>query len=304
MTQKTVSLVLGSGGARGLAHIGVIEYLDAHGYEIRAIAGTSMGAVIGGIYAAGALATYKRWVTALSKADVVRLLDFSFSSSGLVKGDRIIGVLKELIGDRKIEDLPISFTAVATDVREQKEVWLNQGSLFDALRASMAIPTFFTPFRYNGHLLLDGGLVNPVPIAPTLDIQTDLTIAVMTGARARPELDAAAEPAVRSNHLTGYSRRIAEVIDRLPWRPEAAPPVEAATDEEAASDEMGLFDIIVRSTETMQNTIARLKMAAYSPDVVVKIPRNACGFLEFYRAQEMIDLGRLEAARVLDDLEQ
>jgi NTE family protein len=296
MAQKTVSLVLGSGGARGLAHIGVIDCLNARGYEIRAIAGTSMGAVIGGIYAAGELATYTRWVSALSKADVVRLLDFSFSSSGLVKGDRIIGVLKELIGDRKIEDLPIAFTAVATDVREQKEVWLKQGSLFDAFRASMAIPTFFTPFPHHGRLLLDGGLVNPVPIAPTLEVQTDLTVAVMTGARARPELDAAPKPEVRSNHLTGYSRRIAEVIDRLPWRPEEAAPAEAAT------DEMGLFDIIVRSMETMQNTIARLKMAAYSPDVVVKIPRNACGFLEFYRAQEMIALGRREAERLLQDL--
>ena len=285
-----------------MAHIGVIEYLNAHGYEIRAIAGTSMGAVIGGIYAAGELMTYTRWVSALSKADVVRLLDFSFSSSGLVKGDRIIGVLKELIGDRKIEDLPIAFTAVATDVREQKEVWLSQGSLFDALRASMAIPAFFTPFPYHGRFLLDGGLVNPVPIAPTLEVQTDLTVAVMTGARARPELDVAPEPEVRSNHLTGYSRRIAEVIDRLPWRPEEAAPAEAVTDEEAGSDEMGLFEVIVRSTETMQNTIARLKMAAYSPDVVVKIPRNACGFLEFYRAQEMIALGRREAERVLDGL--
>jgi len=301
MARKTVSLVLGSGGARGLAHIGVIEYLNAHGYEIRAIAGTSMGAVVGGIYAAGELLTYTRWVSALSKSDVVRLLDFSFSGSGLVKGDRIIGALKELIGDRKIEDLPISFTAVATDVVEQKEVWLNRGSLFDALRASMAIPTFFTPFRYNGHLLLDGGLVNPVPIAPTLETQTDLTVAVMTGARASPELDVAPapdpEPAqeVRSSPLADYSRRIAEVIDRLPWRPEETAPA-------AGSEEMGLFDIIVRSTETMQNTIARLKMAAYSPDVVVKIPRNACGFLEFYRAQEMIALGRREAERALDGL--
>lgn len=304
MARKTVSLVLGSGGARGLAHIGVIECLNARGYEIRAIAGTSMGALIGGIYAAGELLTYTRWVSALSKADVVRLLDFSFSSSGLVKGDRIIGVLKELIGDRKIEDLPIAFTAVATDVREQKEVWLNRGSLFDAIRASMAIPAFFTPFPYHGRLLLDGGLVNPVPIGPTLEIQTDLTVAVMTGARARPELDAAPAPEsapaqeVRSNHLAGYSRRIAEVIERLPWRPEEAEPAEAGV------EEMGLFDIIVRSTETMQNTIARLKMAAYSPDVVVKIPRNACGFLEFYRAQEMIELGRRQVERVLNDLEQ
>ena len=295
MERKTVSLVLGSGGARGLAHIGVIEVLNARGYEIRAIAGTSMGAVIGGIYAAGELLTYTRWVSSLSKADVVRLLDFAFSSSGLVKGDRIIGVLKELISDRNIEDLPISFTAVATDVRKQREVWLNRGSLFDAIRASMAIPAFFTPFPYNGRLLVDGGLVNPVPIAPTLRDQTDLTVAVMTGARSRPELDVAPEPEVdqHPNHAAGYKERIAQSVERL-----------FGTPVESGSEEMGLFEVIVRSTDTMQNTIARLKMAAYSPDVVVKIPRNACGFLEFYRAQEMIALGRQQAERVLPDLNQ
>ena len=295
MERKTVSLVLGSGGARGLAHIGVIEVLNARGYVIRAIAGTSMGAVIGGIYAAGELLTYTRWVSSLSKADVVRLLDFAFSSSGLVKGDRIIGVLKELISDRNIEDLPISFTAVATDVRKQREVWLNRGSLFDAIRASMAIPAFFTPFPYNGRLLVDGGLVNPVPIAPTLRDQTDLTVAVMTGARSRPELDVAPEPEVdqHPNHAAGYKERIAQSVERL-----------FGTPVESGSEEMGLFEVIVRSTDTMQNTIARLKMAAYSPDVVVKIPRNACGFLEFYRAQEMIALGRQQAERVLPDLNQ
>jgi NTE family protein len=296
MARKTVSLVLGSGGARGLAHIGVIDCLNARGYEVRAIAGTSMGAVIGGIYAAGELATYTRWVTALSRADVVRLFDVSFSRGGLVKGDRIIAVLKELIMDRNIEDLPISFTAVATDVREQKEVWLNRGSLFDAIRASMSIPTFFTPFPYSGRLLLDGGLVNPVPIAPTLNDPTDVTVVVMTGARSRPDLDATPAQARRPAPFPEYSRRIAQFIDRLPWRSDEGAPVEAGP------EAMGMVDVILRSTETMQNTIARLKMAAFSPDVVVAIPRNACGFLEFYRAQEMIELGRREAERALDEL--
>jgi len=295
MARKTVSLVLGSGGARGLAHIGVIQCLEARGYEIRAIAGTSMGAVIGGIHAAGALETYAHWVTALSKADVVRLFDLSFSRSGLVKGDRIIAVLKQLIADRNIEDLPIAFTAVATDVWEQKEVWLNRGSLFDAIRASIAIPTFFTPFPYHGHLLLDGGLVNPVPIAPTLNDQTDMTVVVMTGTRSRPDLDATPTQATRPNHRAEYSHRIAQFIDRLPWHPGEG----GQADE--GPEEMGVVDVTLRSMEIMQNAIARLKMAAYSPEVVVKIPRNACGFLEFYRAQEMIDLGRREAERVLND---
>ena len=145
MTGKTVSLVLGSGGARGLAHIGIIQWLEERGYEIESIAGSSMGALVGGIHAIGELDAYTHWVKALRQIDVLRLLDFSFQKSGLIKGDRVISVLKELTGDRNIEELPISFTAVATNVNDQREVWLNHGSLFDAIRASIAIPTIFTP---------------------------------------------------------------------------------------------------------------------------------------------------------------
>ncbi len=289
--RKTVSLVLGSGGARGLAHIGVIAALEEHDYEIRAISGTSMGALIGGIYAAGELDTYARWVSALSRADVVRLLDFSFNRSGLVKGERIIHVLKELIGERNIEELPIEFTAVATDVLQQREVWIREGSLFDAIRASIAIPTFFTPYRINGRLLLDGGLLNPVPVAPTIHDDNDLTVAVHLGGRPRRDLQPSPPP-LRRNHLADYRRRITEFIERLPW-----------TGEARETEEMGFADIIVRSTETMQNAIARLKLAAYAPDLLIEIPRNACTFLEFHRASELIALGREEAERALASLE-
>ncbi|HJX16111.1 MAG TPA: patatin-like phospholipase family protein, partial [Candidatus Deferrimicrobiaceae bacterium] len=170
---QTVSLVLGSGGARGLAHIGVIDCLTENGYEIRSIAGSSMGAMIGGIYAAGKLDVFTRWVLALQRLDVIRLLDLSFGSTGLFKGERVIDVLKELIGDRNIEDLPVPFTAVAMDIQNGKEVWLSRGPLFDAIRASIAIPTIFTPHTIEGRQLVDGGLVNPIPIAPTLRDRTD-----------------------------------------------------------------------------------------------------------------------------------
>ncbi|MES9874983.1 MAG: patatin-like phospholipase family protein, partial [Candidatus Sedimenticola sp. 6PFRAG7] len=133
MDKKTVSLVLGSGGARGLAHIGIIQWLNENGYRIESISGSSMGALIGGIYAAGELDTYAGWVRALEKIDVLKLVDFSFRRSGLIKGEKVIETLRDLIGDRNIEDLPISFTAVATNIDDQREVWLNQGSLFDAI---------------------------------------------------------------------------------------------------------------------------------------------------------------------------
>jgi len=291
MQPRTLSLVLGSGGARGLAHIGVIEVLEERGFQIRAIAGSSMGALIGGIYAAGELDTYARWVSALSRTDVVRLIDPTLSRSGLVKGERIITVLKELIGERNIEELPITFTAVATDILQQREVWLRDGPLFDAIRASISIPTLFTPYRLNGRLLLDGGLLNPVPVAPTIHDDNDLTVAVHLGGRPRRTLEPP-PAAPRRNHLAEYRKRIAEFIDRLPWTPEAG-----------EVEELKFAEIVVRSTETMQHAIARLKLAAYAPDLLIEIPRNACTFMEFHRASELIALGRQEAERALATLD-
>ncbi len=279
----TVSLVLGSGGARGLAHIGVIEWLTENRYVVRSIAGSSMGALVGGIFAAGKLEVYAEWVSALERMDVVRLLDPAFGRAGLFRGERIISVLRELIGDCLIDELPISFTAVATDLATGKEVWLHEGKLFDAIRASISLPLIFTPFNHGGRQLLDGGLVNPVPIAPTLNDTTDLTIAVnLSGPEeARPP----SPPALSSPGIYAYRERIIKFIDSLGLaRTPDAPSV-------------GFTEIILASMETMQNTIARLKLAAYSPDVTIHIPRNACLFHEFWRAEELIALGHERSAR-------
>jgi NTE family protein len=283
MHSKTVSLVLGSGGARGLAHIGVIQWLTDNGYNIRSIAGSSMGALVGGIYAASKLEVYAEWVLALERMQVLRLLDPAFGRTGLFKGERIIGVLRELIGDFAIEDLPVSFTAVATDLGSGEEVWLRQGKLFDAIRASIATPLIFTPFKHGERTLLDGGLVNPVPVGPTLNDTTDITVAVnLSGAvEARPS------PAPSAPTLDGNAHRLrirafieGLHLSRVP-----------------AGRANGIFNIAFASMEAMQNTIARLKLAAYSPDVTVEIPRNACGFHEFWRAEELIELGRERTAR-------
>ena len=175
---RTISLVLGSGAARGLAHIGVIDWLLEHDYRIESIAGASMGALVGGIHAAGKLDSYRNWVIALERTDVLRYLDLAFSSEGLIKGDRLIETLRAIVGEHVIEELPISYTAVATDLARQREVWLTEGPLFDAIRASMAIPMIFTPHTCRGIKLLDGGMLNPVPIAPTFKDMTELTVAV------------------------------------------------------------------------------------------------------------------------------
>jgi NTE family protein len=283
----SVSLVLGSGGARGLAHIGIIQWLEENNYRIQSVAGSSIGAVVGGIFAAGKLQVYTEWVTALSKADVLLLLDFSFSRTGLFKGERIIELLKELIGECNIEELPISFTAVATDVMAGKEVWIDRGSLFDAIRASFAIPTLFTPHEYRGRRLLDGGLVNPIPIAPTLKDLTDITIAVNLDGRERP-ITQDPENDKRAKEPEGqYKKLISKFIEELSHR------------KQDRDDKWGFFEIVQHSIETMQSTISRLKLAAYSPDVIIEIPKNACGPFEFYRAAEMIALGRCIAEMAL-----
>jgi NTE family protein len=297
-SNKTVSLVLGSGGARGLTHIGTIDEIVRNGFDIKAISGSSMGALIGGIYAMGKLDVYTRWVTGLERRDVIRLLDLTFGRSGLIKGDRIIKILKSLIGDCNIEDLPIRFTAVATDVEDEREVWFNHGSLFDAVRASISIPTVFTPHRYHDKYFLDGGLINPIPIAPTLEDETDLTIAVNLSGKPekepenKPENIAVAPttltPLKNDNQRNNYQVRIAQFIDDLKLRFDRQP--------EGA---LGVLDIIIKSMNIMENALAETQLITYSPDIVIDIPRDACNFFEFHRAQELIDIGRERTRSVL-----
>ena len=288
MSDKTVSLVLGSGGARGLAHIGVIQWLEETGYDIQSVAGSSIGALVGGIYAAGELETYTNWAKALRQVDVLRLLDFSIGKGGLLKRERIIETLKELVGDQDIEELGISFTAVATRAEDDKEVWLNQGSLFSAIRASIALPTMFSPVHYKGRALLDGGLSNPIPIAPTLRDKTDMTIAVNLGGKSDPSYAGREQIPESEQEAGSHQRRVAQFVDSLQQRL-------ART----ADEEMGVFNLISSAMETMQNRISRFILAAHSPDVIIDVPRNSCSFYDFYRAEEMIEIGRERAARVM-----
>lgn len=175
---KTVALTLGSGGARGYAHIGAIEMLCERGYDIVAISGCSMGALIGGVYAAGKMKDYKDWVTGLGQFDVLKLLDVTFNSVGAIRGEKIFSVVREMIGDIRIEDLPIAYTAVATDLLGHKEIWFQEGPLDQAIRASVAIPGVVTPLVLNGKVLVDGAVLNPLPIIPTISSHADLIVAV------------------------------------------------------------------------------------------------------------------------------
>lgn len=170
--------MLGSGGARGMAHIGVIEELEKDGYEIVSVVGCSMGAVIGAMYCSGHLPIYRDWLLTLTRNRVFRLLDFTLPSKGLVRGEKVLGKMQEFTGNRLIEDLPVPFVAVATDILKGEEVYFRKGDMYEALRASISIPGVFTPLVQGQKLLVDGGVLNPLPLnVPPLD-EDVLTVAV------------------------------------------------------------------------------------------------------------------------------
>ena len=276
---KTISLVLGSGGARGLVHVGIIRWLIEHGFQIKSISGCSIGALIGGVYAAGKLDEFEEWVTSIDQSDMAMMLDFSWQSSGIFKGDKIIDTLRRLIGEISIEDLPIPYTAVAANVADEKEVWLQSGSLFDAIRASISLPLFFTPHVINGEVLIDGGVLNPVPIAPTFSDKTDFTLAVNLGGE--PEmLQQEVIPVSLPTKQSNLHEKVTLFIDNL-----------GSSVKSKMSFNFAAYDIANQAFDAMQSTIARQKLAAYPADITLELPRNACGTLEFDRSQEMIDRG-------------
>jgi len=290
-----ISLVLGSGAARGMAHIGVIRCLEDRGYKIKYISGSSIGALIGGIYAAGELSVYTDWVSALKRRNIIRLLDVSFNKKSIFKGEKIIEVLNQMIGDHNIEDLPIGFTAVATDLIKQKEVWLSRGPLFDAIAASIAVPMIFSPFELNGRILVDGGIINPIPIAPTLKDDTHLTIAVALNGL--PE----AQNSVKDIELNEnnderknkYQVAIEKFIDGL-----------LPKNINSNKEEESLFNLVIQSMDTMRNTLARFKLSANPPDIIIEIPRNLCSWFEFDRAEELIEFGYARANETLKKFDQ
>lgn len=299
----SAALVLGSGGARGLAHIGAIRALEEHGFAIESIAGSSMGALVGGMYAAGKLDSYADWVCTLEQSDVLRLVDWTLSGGGLIRGEKIIQRLRTMVGDVMIEDLPIDFTAVVVDIEQGRELWLSEGSLFDAIRGSIAIPGLFTPHRYRGRLLVDGGILNPVPVAPTLRAMTELTVVIDVNGpartprhlrRSKPRRDRdsrnrdSTEPVDDDGILDRVRRFFYDLVDREP---------------DAADDTSpGLVAMLMKSLETMESVITRQHLAVFRPDLVVDIPKDACMIHEFHRAEELIELGYMRTIEALKRL--
>lgn len=321
--KTAVTLVLGSGGARGLAHIGIIRALKADGrFEIKGVTGTSVGALVGGLYAAGKLDDYAEWVRGLTRADIWKLLDFSFTGRGLFEGERLMTQLAEMLGEARIEDLPIRFTAVASDLKRRQEVWLDHGPLFDAIRASIAIPGLFTPIERDGRLLADGGLLSPLPVIPAMQHDASCVIAVsLNGATAAANITArdgvgAPRITVGSAIADPQGNRAGERSDDEPVAAESGGPVRqwlrragrtladafGGDQPPGGGKDVDALDVIAMSIEAMQDRIARYQLAACRPDLLIEIPVDACGVLEFDRGDEMIALGEQIGTQALQSM--
>jgi NTE family protein len=304
---KRVALALGSGGARGYAHIGVINELQSRGYEVVGVAGSSMGALVGGLFAAGALDEFTQWATTLTGPAVLRLLDPSISAAGVLRAGKILDAVRELLGTVTIEGLPITYTAVTTDLIAGRSVWLQRGPLDEAIRASIAIPGVIAPHVLDGRLLADGGILDPLPIAPIAAANADLTVAVsVSGMEADVSDDGVRPTRERLNRLW---RSTSALLDRFGpgTAPFDIPDIDADEFGEAGRGthmpKLGSFAVMMRTIDIAQAALARHQMAAYPPDILIEVPRTACRSLDFHRAAELIDLGHELATRALDRID-
>jgi len=292
MRQK-VALVLSGGGARGIAHIGVIEELVKYGFEISSISGTSMGAVVGGVYALGKMEEYKNWLYTLDKIKLFRLVDFSFTAQGLVKGDKLLNTIKTFIPDANIEDLNIPYSAVAADIINKKEVVFTKGSIIDAIRASMAIPTIFTPVKTENGLLIDGGIINNLPINHVKRAADDILIAVDVNADIPLDKPAIANVEPEAI-LSIYHKKLMDFYDHLHI-------LHPSNGEEKLNDEEkpGYFNLINKAFSLMTYHITQMTLERYSPDILINVSRHCCGAFDFYKAKEIVEAGRSAAIKSL-----
>lgn len=290
---KPISLVLSSGGARGLAHIGVIRELKARNYKIEAVAGCSMGALIGGLHAVDAMESYAEWVTGLGRTDVLKLVDLTNRPGGFISGDKLMVKIKRWIAGRLIEELPIKYTAVAVDIERECEVWLNSGSLYDAIRASIAIPGVFTPYVYKGRTLVDGSLLNPIPVEPTTSQLSDKTFVIDANG---PEIDLTSFSGSSKKDRDQDAKKgvLIQFMDKIGI---------ASKVEKPEAKKHDVLGIMSKSLDIMQGALTRQHLAIFQPDHVFHIPKNICMIYEFYHASKLIDLGQKLARIQLDEIE-
>ncbi len=276
---KSVSLVLSSGGSKGLAQIGVIHELGRHGFKIHSIAGSSIGSVIGGLYAMGKLSEYTDWVCSLTKKDVWSLMDFTITSHGLLKGERVFEKLKAFIPDMNIEDMKVPFTAIATDILNEKEVIFDRGSFYKAIRASVSIPAVFIPVNYNGSILVDGGLLYPVPLEFVKPAEGAITVVVNLYGDKRENISE------QSETDRDYSKGLFNIFSKL-----------ISTGDKQS---IGYYTLLTTTSSAMIHKLAKVSIEKYKPEIVINIPYDSAGTFDFYKAKELIMLGEAEARETI-----
>ena len=273
--EKSVALVLSSGGSRGLAHVGVINELEKQGFKISTVAGSSIGAVIGGLYAMGKLPEYTVWAKTLNRKAVLGLMDFTLTKNGLLKGDRVFDKMKSFIPDVNIEKMNIPFVAVATDILNEKEVAFRSGSFYDAIRASIAIPAIITPAKYKDTFLLDGGVLNPIPIEQVVRKNGDMLIVVNLYGERKPDIPK------ETNTNIGLMNILSTLI---------------STGDKSSK---GYYSLLSSTSSAMIHKIAKMSIEKHKPDIIINIPYDAANTFDFYRAKELIKLGESAAKEAI-----
>ncbi len=282
---KNAALVLSGGGARGCAHIGAINALEQNGFKITSIAGTSIGALVGGIYATGQLRTFEEWICSLDIRELLKLTDFSFNRQGFVKGNKVFRKLKEMIPQRNIEDLPLPYCAIATDIIEGTEIVFTQGDLFEAIRASVSIPTVFQPHKMAGRYLVDGGLLNPLPVNRVARTAADILTVIDANAFIPYEKKKGEEKRTSEGK---YSRIVRKITDRLSTR--------LLSEDQ---NKITIFNLTYKSIGTMMHKISELTLEKNPPDLLVKISIESFNFFDFHKAREIIAEGEKSTLEAL-----
>jgi len=276
---KSVALVLSSGGSKGLAHIGVINELEKQGFQITSVSGSSIGSVIGGLYAMGKLHEYTEWVSTFNKMDIWGFMDFTLTTNGLLKGERVFDKMKSFIPDMNIENMPIPFAAIATDILNEKEVVFTKGSFYEAARASVAIPAVFTPVKYNNTILVDGGVLNPIPIKHVHRKNGDILIVVNLYGEKKADIPK------EKNTDNGYLNRMINPLLTL-----------ISTGDKGSK---GYYSLLSSTTSAMIHKIAKMSIEKHKPDMIINIPSDSASTFDFYKAKELIELGEKAAAEAI-----
>lgn len=299
--QKEISLVLTSGGARGLAHIGAIEALEEHGFKIKAVAGASIGSVIGGFYCTNKLKAFKDWIIKLERGDLFNLFDFTFSTKGFIKGEKIITELYKLLGDEQIENAKVPFTAVATDIHSYEEIWIRKGSLLQAIRASASIPSILMPVRWEHLVLIDGGVVNPAPMEAVKEYENPLTVLININARI-PYNNNKYKPSEREE---AYQNKIYQqlISFKKKWN-QYYPGNSGRNIDDTKLEELSSMSLLNRSIDFMGDRIIELSIRQHHPDIVAEVSRDACTVFEFHRGEELIEAGYDATVKAIREWEE